>query len=180
MYSQCNAQINQLVLELSTAINISAFIVALMKEGENIWIFVILNVFLLNKNLFSRVASVRLFVHNSILQKNGLKKSRVRETKNLSTDAESSNDTNKILLVGKIHPVILHPLWAKVFKSATIFFHYFSPRIPKNLKSLDIGLWKMGAKRCFNKVNKWINNFLLLPLWAKFSNLIPLLSMTVP
>ena len=26
---------------------------------------------------------------------------------------------------------ILHPLWAKVFKSETTSFHYFSPRIPK-------------------------------------------------
>ena len=56
---------------------------------------------------------------NIVVIKGGFqkKKSRIRETKHLSTGADSSTDTKKILL--------------KVVKSETTSFHYFSPRIPK-------------------------------------------------
>ena len=63
-------------------------------------------------------------------------KSRIRETTNLSTDADSSTDTKKSLLIKAKFPfkkkncaAILHPLWAKVFKSEATSFHYFSSRI---------------------------------------------------
>ena len=46
---------------------------------------------------------------------------------------------------------ILHPLWAKAFKSETTSFHLFSLGIPKS-KSLDIGLREVGAKRQREKV----------------------------
>jgi hypothetical protein len=38
---------------------------------------------------------------------------------------------------------ILHPLLAKMFKSETTFFQYFSPRIPKiqKVRTLDFGKW---------------------------------------
>jgi hypothetical protein len=39
---------------------------------------------------------------------------------------------------------------ADKFKSETTSFHYFSPRIPKIEKSLDIGLQEVGAKRHLN------------------------------
>ena len=42
-----------------------------------------------------------------------------------------------------------------VFKSETTSFHHLSPRIPKIQKSLDIGLWEVGAKRRLDGVNKW-------------------------
>ena len=49
---------------------------------------------------------------------------------------------------------ILDPLLAKVLKSETTSFHYFSPKNSKYLKSLDIELREVGAKRRFNRVNK--------------------------
>ena len=60
--------------------------------------------------------------------------SRMRETKNLSTDMDSSTNTIKVLLSNAkfAHKItfymmaILHPFLVKVFKS----HHYFSPRIP--------------------------------------------------
>ena len=72
---------------------------------------------------------------------------------------------------------IWHHLWAKVFKSETTTFLYFSPIDSETLKVLDIGLWEVGAQRRFNRVNKWRRkirikkNFfvatILDPLWAK-------------
>ena len=47
---------------------------------------------------------------------------------------------------------ILDPFWAKVFKSETTSFHYFSPKDSKNLKRLDIRLREVGAKRMLNGV----------------------------
>ena len=47
---------------------------------------------------------------------------------------------------------ILHPLWAKIFKSKTTSFQHFSPRILKIQKSLDIGLQEVGAKIPINCV----------------------------
>ena len=45
---------------------------------------------------------------------------------------------------------IVHPLWAKVFKYEITSFHYFFPKDSKNLKSLNSGLWEVGAKRLVN------------------------------
>ena len=85
----------------------------------------------------------------------------MQETKNLSTDADSSTNTKKILLVRKnsqkkklFCAEILHPLWPKVFKSAITSFHYFSPKDSENLKSFDIGIWEVGTKRPLNGVRK--------------------------
>ena len=83
----------------------------------------------------------------------------------LHTDADSSTDNKKILLVRQnslkiifFLRAIIHPLWAKVFKSETTSFNEFTPRIRKNLKSLDIGHREVGAKRCLNGVNKGEKN----------------------
>ena len=90
------------------------------------------------------------------------KKSRVRETKNLLTDADSSTDTKKILLVrqnlSKIKNKKLRcDLTPFMSKSIQIWDHSFPflPKYSKNLKSLDIGLQELGAKRRLNGVNKW-------------------------
>ena len=45
-----------------------------------------------------------------------------------------------------------------MIKSETTSFYYFSPRIPNIKESLHIGLWKIGAKRPLNRVNKWRKN----------------------
>ena len=65
-------------------------------------------------------------------------KSRIQETKYLSTDADSSTDTEKTLVRQNLptkklffRAAILHPLYAKVLKSETTSYHYFSPRIQK-------------------------------------------------
>ena len=60
-----------------------------------------------------------------------LKKKRIRETKHLLIDAESSTDTKKILLIRQnlskiifnFCAEIFHPLWAEVFKYETTSFH---------------------------------------------------------
>ena len=73
------------------------------------------------------------------------------ETKHLSTDAASSAD-NKKNPASKAKLIknqtffcssILHPLWAKVFKSETTSFPLFSQRIRKIKKvwTLDFGKW---------------------------------------
>ena len=86
------------------------------------------------------------------------KKSRKQETKHLSTDEDSSTTTKKILFVKQNSPffclAILYPLSAKVFKSETTSFHYFSPKDSENLKSLDIGLQEKGAKRRLNGMKR--------------------------
>ena len=46
---------------------------------------------------------------------------------------------------------VFKPFLRKVFNSKTTSFHYFSP---PNLKSLDIGLQEVGAKRPLNLVRK--------------------------
>ena len=63
--------------------------------------------------------------------KNNPEKSHVRETKHLSTDADSSTDTknnpaSKAKFIENqtyFRAAILHILWAKVFKSETTSFH---------------------------------------------------------
>ena len=96
--------------------------------------------------------------------------SHIRETKNISTNADSSIDTKKILLArrGNFTPhmsiscqmwdhfflllllfvaaAIFYPLWAKVFKYETTSFHYFSPMIPKILKVWISDFTKWGQK----------------------------------
>ena len=53
--------------------------------------------------------------------------------------------------------VILHPLWAKVFKPETTSFHYFSPKYSEIFLSVDIWLQEVGAKR---PLMKQLNNVL--------------------
>ena len=48
---------------------------------------------------------------------------------------------------------ILYPLWAQVFKSETISFHYF-PQWLKNLEGFYIDLQEVGEKRPLNGARK--------------------------
>ena len=89
------------------------------------------------------------------------KKSHIPETENLSSDGDSSTNTQKILL-GKscqkknlFCAAFLHPLWAKFLQIWYHFFQFIFPKNSKILKSFDIGFWKVGAKRRWNRVNKW-------------------------
>ena len=98
-------------------------------------------------------------------------KSRIRKTKNLSTDADITTDTKKILLVrlnlqqqqknfflpGNVTPFMSKgcPIWHP-------FFPLLFPKDSKNLKSLDIGLWASGGKNTFiwnKQVKKLVKNF---------------------
>ena len=81
-------------------------------------------------------------------------KSRIRETNHLSTNADSRTDTKKILLVWQNLPEFFFFLRSNftvfISKSFQIRDHFFPLLFPKdseNLKSLDIGLQEMGAKR---------------------------------
>ena len=111
-------------------------------------------------------------------------KSRIQETKNLSTDADSSNNSLKTLLVrqNSMNKKLflrcnLIPFMNKSFQIWDHFFPIVFHKDSKNLNSLDIGLWEVGVKRCLNRVNKWWGeirkkNFfsvaaILHPLWAK-------------
>ena len=80
-------------------------------------------------------------------------KSRIQETKHLSTNADSSTNTKKILLVRQnsstkklLLRVNLTTFISKSFQIWDHFLPLFFPKDSKNLKSLDIGLWKVGAK----------------------------------
>ena len=80
------------------------------------------------------------------------------------------------------------PFMSKSFQIWDHFFPLLFPKDSENLKSLDIGLWEVGAKRRLNGVNKWkkICKKLFSPRWfhtlyeLKFSILWPLLSITFP
>ena len=74
-----------------------------------------------------------------------LKEIRIRETKNLSTNADSSTYTKKILLVRKNLPNNNLFLCGK-------FYTLYEQKL-SNL-TLDIGLWEGGAKGRLNRVNK--------------------------
>ena len=96
----------------------------------------------------------------------GYQKSRIQETKHHSTDANSSTDTKKILLVrqnlSKIKLFLAR--WFTVFmsKKFQILDHFFPLVFPKdseNLKSLDVGLWEVVTKRRLNWVNKGGGDF---------------------
>ena len=82
--------------------------------------------------------------------------------------------------------MILHFLWAKVFKFETTSFHFFFPKDSENLKSLDIGLQEVGVKRRLNGMawKKLVKHFfaaaILHRLWPKNSNLRPLFSHYFP
>ena len=82
------------------------------------------------------------------------KKSRIRETKHLSTDADSSTDaiggwtkaksatTKKLFLRGDFRPI--------PNKNVQMLDHFFPLLFPKDsesLKILDIRLWKQGGKK---------------------------------
>ena len=74
------------------------------------------------------------------------KKSRIRETKQLSTDADSSTDTKQILLVRQNSLIIFFlcgDFTPFIRKSCQIWDHFFPLLFPKNsenLKSFDIWL----------------------------------------
>ena len=89
------------------------------------------------------------------------KKSRIRETKHLSTDADSSTDAiggwtkakisnkKKLFLRGGFRPLLN--------KNVQMLDHFFSILFPKDsesLKILDIRLWEVGAKRPLNGTSK--------------------------
>ena len=104
------------------------------------------------------------------------KKSRIRETKHLLIDADSSTNT-------KFTPFMS--------KSCQIQGHYFLLLFLEDLekvKIMDIGLQEVGAKRCLNGVNKWIKyvkqTFFVGRFHTlyeeKFSNLGPFLYITFP
>ena len=111
------------------------------------------------------------------------KKSRIRETKHLSTDADSSSDAiggwtkaksakKKLFLRGDFRPL--------PNKNVQMFDHFFPLLFPKDsesLKILDIRLQEMGAKRPLKKtknrrrpkkVKK--NNFFSRGDFRQFSN----------
>ena len=64
------------------------------------------------------------------------KKSRMRETKNLSTDADSNTNTNKILLVRQNAPqnklFLCGDFTPLIGKSFQILDHFFSSLIPND------------------------------------------------
>ena len=90
-----------------------------------------------------------------------VKKSRIRKTKHLSTNADRSTNTKKILVVRQNSPknkllvrCNFTPFMSKRF---TIRDHFFPLLFPKNseyLKSLDIGFQEVGAKKRLKGVNK--------------------------
>ena len=92
------------------------------------------------------------------------KKSCIKETKHFSTDAESSTDTKKILLerqnLMKFFFLLNCNFTPFMNKSFQILDHFFPLLFPKNFeneKSLDIGLYKRGAKRRLNRAKIWKN-----------------------
>ena len=97
------------------------------------------------------------------LDKINLWSQKYRETKHLSTDADSSTDTKKILLRRQVSPppkkkkekrkkmcCDFTPFMSKSFQIWDNFFPLVFPKDSKNLKRLDIGLQDVGAKRCLN------------------------------
>ena len=93
-------------------------------------------------------------------------KSHIWETKILSTNEDSNTDTKKILLVRqslprkrrrkKMNKFCGHftPFMSKGFQILDQFFPLLFPRDSENLKSVDIWLWEVGAKRPLNRVRK--------------------------
>ena len=89
------------------------------------------------------------------------KKSRIRETKHLSTDADNSTDaiggwtkaksakTKKLFLRGDFRP-----LPNKNVQMLDHFFPLLFPKDSESLKILDIQLWEKGAKRPLKGTSK--------------------------
>ena len=96
-----------------------------------------------------------------------LKKSCIRETKNLSTDADSSTDTKKIRLGRQNLPKNklfvrrnFTPFMSKSFQTWDYFFPFTgnSNTCPQGFqKSKKCGLWTSGSggKKRLNRINKW-------------------------
>ena len=106
-------------------------------------------------------------------KRNFFSKFRIRETKHLSTDADSSTNTKKILLVRQ-NLRRFNTLYKQKFSNLRQFFPLLFPKDSENLKSLDIGPWEVGTKRRLTRAKKLkkIRNFvfaaaILHPLWAK-------------
>ena len=85
------------------------------------------------------------------------KKCRIRETKNLSTDADSSTDTKKILLVRQNSPKNYFffrdnftPFMSKTFQIRDHFFPALFPKVSENPKIIDLGPWEVGPKKLLN------------------------------
>ena len=96
--------------------------------------------------------------------------SHIWETKHFLTNADSSTDIKKILLVRKNSTKEkkkeiqikmrgnFTPFISKSFKIWDHFFPLLFQKDSKNLKSLYIGLREVGAKRRLNGVKKWKKN----------------------
>ena len=94
-------------------------------------------------------------------------KSHIRETKHLSTNADSSTDTKKILLVRQNLPKTnfflpgdFRPLSNKNVQMWDHFFPLLFPKDSESLKILEIRFREVGAKRPLNgtsKVNRQTN-----------------------
>ena len=92
-----------------------------------------------------------------------LKKSRIRETKHLSTDASSSTNAiggwTKAKSATKKNFFVrgdFRPLPNKNAQMLDLFFPLLFPKDSESLKILDIGLWEVGAKRPINGTSKVI------------------------
>ena len=109
------------------------------------------------------------------------KKSRMRETKHLSTDVDSSTDTKKnpaskakLIKNNFFLRCDFTPLMSKSIRIWDRFFALVFPKDSENLKCLDIGLREVGSKRRLNGVNKGKKSVKNLfhrgdfrPFWAK-------------
>ena len=90
-----------------------------------------------------------------------LKKSRIRETKHLSTDADSSTDAiggwTKAKSATKKNFFArgdFRPLWNKNVQMLDHFFPLLFPKDSESLEVLDIRLWEVGAKRPLKGTSK--------------------------
>ena len=127
------------------------------------------------------------------------KKFRIRETRHLLTNADSSIDTNKILIVRQNSPKEYNFFLRGNFtpftsKSFQIWDHLFLLLFLKDskIKEKKFEHWTSGSwgKKTFERNEqrrkKWVNNYFFLPLRLytlfeqRFSNLRPLCSITFP
>ena len=121
---------------------------------------------------------VRFTLYIKLVIINIFKKSRIQETKHLSTVADSSTDTKKILLVRQNSPKLTFlcgnftPFISKSFQIWDHFFPLLFLKDSENLRILDDGLWEVEAKRCLN----WVDTWFFTHYEQKLSNLKPLLS----
>ena len=86
---------------------------------------------------------------------------RIRETKHLSTDANSSTNTKKNPASTENSHFFFffaqqfYTLYKQKYSNLRPLFVHFPPKDSENLNSLDIGHWEVGTKRRFNGLNKW-------------------------